>query len=158
MKNKSRTQLIPSIILDGPNAEKYSYLPELYNRLQANWASFNKMPFFTSKPRKINNSDFASLKELEEANKKHISRQEAWRRNYRANRYMETLPDKSVIEHGVRLLKLMEPYFLKGGPKISKVQMGEFMRGFTHFLEETNLRGLDMKKFKIEYKMDNKSP
>ncbi len=152
IKDKSRTQLIPSIILEGPNAEKYSYLPELYDRLRANWAFFNDMPFFTSKPRKINDYDFVSLKEFEEANKKYISRQEAWRRNYQANRYLETLTDKSVIKHGVRFLKLMEPYLLKGGPKISKVQMGEFFRGFTHFLEEANLRGLDMKKLKLEYK------
>lgn len=157
IKNNSRTQLIPSIILDGPNAEKYSYLPDLYNRLQANWASFNKMPFFTSKPRKINNSDFVSLKELEEENKKDITRQERWIRKYRANRYLGTLSDESVLKHGARLLKLMEPNFLKGGIKISKVQIGEFMRGWTHFLEETNLRGLDMKKFRSEYKIDNKS-
>jgi hypothetical protein len=40
----------------------------------------------------------------------------------------------------------MTPNFLQGGQKLPFEVIAEFMEGWTHFLEECNLRGLDLRK------------
>jgi hypothetical protein len=40
----------------------------------------------------------------------------------------------------------MTPHFLEGGHKLPFEQVAQFMEGWTHFLEEAEIRGLDLKK------------
>jgi hypothetical protein len=40
----------------------------------------------------------------------------------------------------------MTPHFLKDGQKLPFEQVAQFMEGWTHFLEEAKIRGLDLKK------------
>lgn len=41
---------------------------------------------------------------------------------------------------------LMTPHFLKDGHKLPFEQVAQFMEGWTHFLEEAKIRGLDLRK------------
>ena len=44
------------------------------------------------------------------------------------------------------VLKELIPQFLKGTPKKSRDEIGKVIEKWTHFLEEMNIRGIDMRK------------
>jgi hypothetical protein len=97
-------------------------------------------------PNKITDSDFIRLSELEKEDQDRMPRHELWRKQYRNKRYLNTLSDEAVLVHGAKLLSFMTPHFLKDGQKLPFEQVAQFMEGWTHFLEEAKIRGLDLKK------------
>jgi hypothetical protein len=111
------------------------------------------MPLYvTSNITRISDSDFIRLSELEKAHQQVKPRYELWRQQYRENPYLRSLSDDAVLIHGSRLFHFMLPNFLKNGVDIPFDIMAQFMEGWTHFLEETNFRGLNLKKMQdIEF-------
>lgn len=146
LRTRRGAKLLPSIVIDGPAAENQPELTRILDILQSKWAAFNGIPYTTADIRKIANSDFIRLSELDKENEPLKPRHEIWRKQYRNSPYLRSLSDDAVLNHGARLLKLMTPGFLKNGPKLPFDQMAQFMEGFTHFLEEVRFRGLDLKK------------
>jgi len=146
LKSGKGMKFLPSIVIDGPAAVDKPELTKILDILQSGWAAFNGVPLATADIRKITDSYFIPLSELEKANEPLKPRHEIWRIQYRSRPYLRSLSDEDVLNHGARLIKLMAPGFLKDGPKIPFDQMAQFMEGFTHFLEEVRFRGLDMKK------------
>lgn len=146
LKTQKGHKLLPSIVIDGPNAAGRPELNNILNNLQSKWASFNGVPYVTGEIKKIADSDFIHLSELEKEDQGRKPRHEPWRKQYRDERYLNSLSDEAVLAHGARLLSLMTPHFLKDGHKLGFEQMAQFMEGWTHFLEEAKIRGLDMKK------------
>jgi hypothetical protein len=116
------------------------------DKLQSEWAAFNKVPLVTTGMNKINDTDFISLSKLKEAPQDFIPRYELWRKQYRNSPYLRSLADEAVLIHGAKLFNIMTPHFLKGGSKIPFNKMTQFMEGWTHFLEEASYRGLDLKR------------
>ncbi|RJR44065.1 MAG: hypothetical protein C4576_13500 [Desulfobacteraceae bacterium] len=147
LKSNVQTKLLPSIVIDGPSAEEWPDLGSVVEMLQRGWARFNGLPYATSKIGRVSDSQFVRLSELEKQNQKSIHRHEVWRKQYRDNPYLKALSDDAVLSHGARLVSFMAPNFLKGGTRIPFDQMVQFMEGWTHFLEEVRIRGLDLKKF-----------
>ena len=146
MRTRRGAKLLPSIVIDGPAAVNQPELTRILDILQSKWAAFNGIPYTTADIRKIANSDFIRLSELDKENEPLKPRHEIWRKQYRNSPYLRSLSDDAVLNHGARLLKLMTPGFLKNGPKLPFDQMAQFMEGFTHFLEEVRFMGLDLKK------------
>jgi len=146
LRTKKGAKLLPSILIDGPAAVNQPELTRILDMLQGKWAAFNGVPYTTAKIRKISDSDFIRLSELDKEHEQLIPRHEIWRKQYRNTPYLRSLSDDAVMQHGARLLNFMTPGFLKDGPKLPFHQMAQFMEGFTHFLEEVRFRGLDMKK------------
>jgi hypothetical protein len=146
LKTKKGAKALPSIVIDGPTAVNQPELSKILVLLQSKWAAFNGIPFTTADIRKISDSDFIRLSELDKEHQPLKPRHELWRKQYRNNPYLTSLSDDAVLMHGARLLSFMAPGFLKNGPKLPFDQMAQFMEGFTHFLEEAHSRGLDMKK------------
>lgn len=139
-------RLLPSIVIDGPGAVNQPELTRILDILQSRWAAFNGIPYTTGNIRKISDSDFIPLAELDKEHEPLKPRHEIWRRQYRNSPYLRSLCDDAVLNHGARLLEFMAPGFLKDGPRLPFDQMAQFMEGFTHFLEEVRFRGLDLKK------------
>lgn len=146
LKTRKGDKLLPSIVINGPGAVNRPELTNIMNILQSNWAAFNGVPYATSDIGKIADSDFIRLSELEKEHQQFIPRHELWRKQYCNNPYLKSLSDDAVLTHGARLLRFMTPHFLKDGYRITSDQMAQFMEGWTHFLEEVRIRGLDMKK------------
>jgi hypothetical protein len=146
LKTKNGQKLLPSIVIDGPNSIAISELTNILNNLQSKWAAFNGVPYITGKSTKIADSDFINLNKSENEHQDSIlSQHELWRKQYRNKPYLNSLSDEAVQSHGSRLLSFMTPPFLKDGYKLPFEQMAQFMEGWTHFLEEAKIRGLDLK-------------
>jgi hypothetical protein len=146
LKTRKGDKLLPSIVIDGPGAAERPELTNILNILQNNWAAFNGVPYVTANIGKIVDSDFIRLSELEKEHQQFMPRHELWRKQYRNKPYLKSLSDDVVLTHGARLLSFMTPNFLKDGYRIPFDQMAQFMEGWTHFLEEVRIRGLDLKK------------
>jgi hypothetical protein len=146
LKSGRDVKLLPSIMIDGPAAVNQPELTKILDALQGRWAAFNGVPLATADIKKISNSYFKSLSEVEKENEPLKPRHEIWRMQYRTKPYLRSLSDEDVLNHGARLIKLMAPGFIKDGPKIPFDQVAQFMEGFTHFIEEVCFRGVDMKK------------
>jgi hypothetical protein len=146
MKTKRGHKLFPSIVIEGPNAAGRPELSNILNNLQSNWAAFNGVPYVTAETKKIADSDFIRLSEFETEHQDRMPRHELWRKQYRNKPYLNSLSDEAVLAHGTRLLFLMAPHFLKDGHKLPFEQVAQFMEGWTHFLEEAKIRGLDLRK------------
>jgi len=142
LKTKKGHKLIPSIVIDGPSAAGKPELANILNNLQSNWAAFNGVPYVIGEAKKITDSNFIRLSELEKEDQDRMPRHELWRKQYRNNRYLNSLSDEAVLSHGARLLSFMTPHFLKGGHKLPFEQVAQFMEGWTHFLEEAKIRGI----------------
>lgn len=67
---------------------------------------------------------------------------------YRENRYMKTWTNDQVSMRAAALIDKIQPFVMKGGPKISKEKLTDQMMQFGDFIEESNLRGLDIREFK----------
>jgi hypothetical protein len=150
LKLKQGGKLLPSIVVDGPNAVDHQDFSIILNELQVAWASFNNIPLVTGNVKNIRDLDFVTLSKLEEEHQQFLPRHEVWRKGYRTAPYLRSLSDEAVLEHGARLINLMAPNFMKGGTKIPFEQMAQHMEGWTHFLEESEFRGLDLKKMPIK--------
>jgi len=146
LKTRKGGKLLPSIVIDGPSAVERPELTNILNMLQSKWAAFNGVPYVTAEIGKIVDTDFIRLSELEKEHQSFTPRHELWRKQYSNNPYLKSLSDDAVLSHGARLFSFMAPNFLKGGYRIPFDQMAQFMEGWTHFLEEVGIRGLDLKK------------
>ena len=69
----------------------------------------------------------------------------AW---YSQNPYLLNLSDTQVLQHGAKIIDTIRLYVMKGGPHLPKEQLGELFLQFGDFMEEANLRGLDLKEMK----------
>jgi hypothetical protein len=76
-----------------------------------------------------------------------LPRHEWWRRNYRDNPYLRELSEDVLLERGVTIIAGMLPYMLKGTVKPSRNRFRWLTERWTHFLEEMNHRGIDMRAF-----------
>jgi hypothetical protein len=75
-----------------------------------------------------------------------ISRQEAWRRNYLKSRYLKKLSKDALFAHGRAVFAKLSPHFLKGTTREGDLM--ELMEEWTHFMEECQIRNLDLRGFK----------
>jgi hypothetical protein len=152
LKSKKGAKLLPSIVIDGPSAVHQSKLTQILDMLQSKWAAFNNIPYATAESKKISDSNFIRLSELEKEHQGIKPRHEWWRRNYRNRPYLRSLSDDAVLMHGARFMSLIAPHLLINGPQIDSDKMAEYIEGWTHFLEEVNFRGLDIRKMpKVDF-------
>ena len=153
LKTKKRAKILPLIMVDGIGDVDQTELTRIIEMLTKKWAEFDNMPLYvTPDIKRISDSDFIRPSELEKELQQVKPRYEIWREQYRQNPYLRSLSDQAVLMHGSRLLHFMTPNFLKDGIDIPFDKMAQYMEGWTHFLEETNFRGLDLKKVpKVEF-------
>lgn len=78
-----------------------------------------------------------------------LKRHEWWAECYRCAPYLRNLTTDQFIQYGQMLFARIAPFFLKGGKKASSSQIQHKMEQFTHFIEEVNFRGMDIRSFKL---------
>lgn len=146
MQIKKDLKGIPTIIVDGPNAEQYENIDTLYGLLQKEWAKFNGLPLIFSDSKNIKDLPFKTFTDLKDSLKFTQPRHEIWRRGYKKDPYLRNLEEIELLNYGANLIEQIKPYFLKGGPKTTEEHFEKFGSLFTHFMEEMSCRGLDWKK------------
>jgi uncharacterized protein YjiS (DUF1127 family) len=143
------TQLTPDLkgmpILTIPSGlEDQKKVEDFTSSLLPKWAAFDRQPFFKMKTEDFPKMKFDRFQKPAETPKQ-IKRYDHWRLQYRRNRYLQSLSDRDLLAYGRRLFKDIGPRFLKGAPKTPHNYMSSLMERFTHFLEETGIRAIDLR-------------
>lgn len=66
---------------------------------------------------------------------------------YRQRPYLRALNKEGMVEYGRELMSNLTPGFLKGATKRQQQKTKLLLEPWTHFLEEINLRGMNMREF-----------
>jgi hypothetical protein len=90
-------------------------------------------------------SFFDKLTEVKDVPPARTSRSEARVAWYREDRYMKSWSDEQVLKGAAKYVELIQPFVMKDGPKLPTTEMAEMMMEFGDFIEESNLRGLDLR-------------
>lgn len=134
------------VVIEGANAaSKSAEISEYIDYLIYSWGKFNG-----GGCHEFQNVDayVDMIKENSEPIPEKMKRSEARILWYRENRYMKTWTDDQVSMRAATLIDGIQPFVTKGGPKMPKEKLAELMMRFGDFIEESNLRGLDIKEFK----------
>lgn len=83
---------------------------------------------------------------LPEESTARLPRHEVWRRSYRQQRYLEMLSMEELMAHGQSVFAEVGPNFLVGQNRHADIAKG--MQRWTDFMEECQLRNLDMRHFR----------
>ncbi|WP_240202880.1 hypothetical protein [Salmonella enterica] len=68
---------------------------------------------------------------------------------------MNDWSDDKVLQAAVDHMNKIMPFILKNGPKLPVDKLGELMLAFGDFIEESNMRGLDLKGLKTFSRISN---
>ncbi|MBU3020159.1 hypothetical protein KO519_21015 [Paraglaciecola agarilytica] len=131
-------------IIEGSNASHTSSL-DYIKYLIHSWAHYNGGDVVQVK----NVAEtYGSIKENSPSTPEKMSRSDARRYWYQTNRYMKYWDDQKVVKEAALFLDYSKPLFMKNAPKVSPKQLLELTMKFSDFIEESNIRGLDIKEFK----------
>lgn len=139
-------QAIPALIMTNVVPDPVDVTGYI-SSLQPKWAEFHGVPFVTVEGGVLDEIKFESVKKEGQKADGKIPRHEMWRRQYRRRPYLRSLSKQEMIEYFERLMSSLTPGFLKGSTDEQRARMRELMEPWTHFLEEVNLQGLDMRDF-----------
>lgn len=137
---------VPCILINGEGKDRFPWFHALHQDLVARWAHANggiSVPGDAPDPSEIK---FVPMREATAPPPTHLPRHEWWRRQYRARPYLRPLADEALLAKGADIMRRVMPHFLKGGPGYVAEQVNPLMEEFTHFIEEMNFRGLDMRR------------
>jgi hypothetical protein len=67
---------------------------------------------------------------------------------YRNNRYMKNWTDEEVAKAADEYVTFIQPFVMKGGPQLPADELAKMMMSFGDFIEESNIRGLDLREIK----------
>lgn len=73
---------------------------------------------------------------------------------YRADRHLKEMTEEEFTEHGRSVMEDMLPIVLKGAKKPSEADSMKFLKQFIELLEESRIRGFDLKKVTNRMKSD----
>jgi hypothetical protein len=139
---------IPSIILINPhNQEDITKTDIFVESIQPKWAAYNKLPCIKMKGDTFRNFQFKRISDETSKQKSTMTRSDFWRLKYKQNPYLRALNKNELLDFGQKVLEELTPQFLKGTPKKSLDQIGEVLKRWADFLEEINVRGIDMREF-----------
>jgi hypothetical protein len=113
--------------------------------LQPRWAEFHSLPHHTVSGATLSDVEFKNNPNLEPRGSTSVTRAEFWRQQYQAKPYLRDLSDRRLIKHAGRLFALISPGFLRGCSEQDRARTFKLMPEWTHFLEEVNRRGMDMR-------------
>jgi hypothetical protein len=138
---------VPVIItIEGAGAQKHqNETSEYIDYIINSWAQYNGGGLLEFN----NNNKYLSLfSEKKDPIPQKETSSEARAIWYRKNRYMVNWSDEQVSKSAAKHIDTIQPYVLKGGPKLPSTELGELMMEFSDYIEESNIRGLDLKELK----------
>ena len=137
---------VPCFLINGEGKDRFPWFERFHRALVRQWAHANggiSVAGHAPDPSKIK---FAPKKETTATPPKQLPRHEWWRRQYHAQPYLRPLSDADLLAKGADILCRLMPHFLKGGPGYVPEVVNPSMEEFTHFIEEMNYRGIDMRR------------
>lgn len=138
---------MPTILLEGPHAPDMPWFIDLFEKLQAAWATFNKHPLVHMDAESFEGLTISSTASSKSpVDDQRLTRQEYWEKQYAQHPYLRTLSDAQVLERGAAAINALTPYFLAGGPRLPPEQLEPFIVAWSDFLCEGRYRGLDLRK------------
>lgn len=137
----------PSLILLTNHTQVSTSTESFMDLIQSKWASYNCLPLITMKVDSLKNFQFQRVNDKIQTEESKIKRSDLWRLEYRQNPYLRLYNKKELLNIGREIFKRLEPIFLKGSLQISQNQRAKLWEKWTHFLEEMNIRGIDMREF-----------
>ncbi|WCN14011.1 hypothetical protein GV054_13890 [Marinomonas mediterranea] len=133
------------IVIEGANTvRKSSEISDYIDYLIHSWGQFNGGGCHEFQD---NDTYAGMIEENKEPIPEKMTRSEARILWYRENRYMKTWTNDQVAMKAAALIDRIQPFVLKGGPKMPQEKLAELMIQFGDFIEESNLRGLDIREF-----------
>ena len=139
-------RVFPEIIVPADGADQGSTF-KYVSFLCREWAAYNGRPFAQLGGDHIEVIEFESLKEERDLSKKEITNDEAWRLQYRQQRYLAGLSKDKLILCAEHLFLAITPGMLEGGTEEEKKRLMDLQERLAHFFEEVNLRGMDIREF-----------
>jgi hypothetical protein len=135
----------PILVVEGPAAKSHALASNQLDYIFHAWSSYGNARLFSGgKASRAHLEDYRIAIPSEQPTQ--VPCHEAWRIEYRQNRYLGALTGEDLMVHGRSVLDELSPHFLVGGD--SKGDMMEIMQRWTHFLEECELRNVDMRQFR----------
>jgi hypothetical protein len=113
--------------------------------LHRGWAAYEGLPYIEAPADALKDLTSKLWSDILRDDPREMARSDQWRKNYRKHPVLRTLPDEDLIRRGQQILRTMAPMMIKDGPWIPEHRLRQMAIPFTHFLEEINHRGIDMK-------------
>ncbi len=137
-------QGLPSLVL--PNSvPDPANVSDFVDSLQPQWAAYNGVPMFRVDWDSLDSIKFESVSQAKASRK--MVRHEFWRMQYKRRPYLRTFNKDGMVEYGGELMSNLTPGFLKGASRHQQRKTQLLLEPWTHFLEEINLRGMNMREF-----------
>lgn len=139
----------PSMFMPFENGDAFNH-KDFVDNLTSSWAKFNNADLLEN-DRKITSYgdlDFLTMSSLKKVRRRQMPRYEAWAKYYAWNPYFRRFDDEWLKWlFGILILEIGKGMF-KGGTK-KEADRAQFfwLEVFTHFMEEVNHRGIDMRYF-----------
>lgn len=137
---------VPSFLINGEGKARFPWFNDFHHDLVHRWAVANGGITLEGEAPDPSAIRFVPMKEATAAPPEQLPRQEWWRRQYHAQPHLRPLSDDQLLARGADIMRRVTPHFLKGGPRYDAEVVGALMEEFTHFIEEMNFRGLDMRR------------
>lgn len=136
-----------SVLVSNPTVPQDGKLEAFVDELQQRWAAFNRVPLLRAEVPSQNLNDVPLRPAKAKAEPDQMPHHESWRREYRANPYLRRLTKDELLAYGGKLTAEVGKGFLVGN-KVPPEETRAGMEKWTHFLEEINFRGIDMRELK----------
>jgi hypothetical protein len=127
--------------------------PDIHNiegfvkSLGRKWSEHEGVPYLKTDAATFKKAEFRKFSDDAKKNKP-ITRQESWSLQYKENPYLRSLSKEELLEHGQKVISLSGRTFSnKAKRKPTKESMSKVGAQFTHFIDEMNYRGIDMREF-----------
>lgn len=143
---------VPSILINGERKDRFPWFASFHDDVVRRWAASNGGITVEGNAPDPSAIKFVPMKDATAAPPEQLPRHEWWRRQYRARPYMRVLSDDELLARGADILQRVTPHFLKGGPNSPVDVIGRLMEEFTHFIEEMNHRGIDMRRIPKQWR------
>ncbi|CAN5212874.1 hypothetical protein BH10ACI1_BH10ACI1_15770 [soil metagenome] len=116
--------------------------------LKTKWSEYNKIPLIDAgKVNSIKDLNLKSVLRSKEENEKYIPRQEVWRRYYKRNPYFRPYDENMLCWMFKMIMSELTPGFFKGATQEQQYKVRFWIEVFTHFMEEVDYRGIDIRFF-----------
>lgn len=137
---------VPCILINGEGKDRFPWFKGFHHDLVRRWAAANGGITVTADAPDPSKVKFVPMREATAPPPKQLPRHEWWRRQYQARPYLRLISDDELLAKGSNIMRRVMPHFLKGGPGYVADVVNPLMEEFTHFMEEMNFRGLDMRR------------
>lgn len=145
VRSSDGTPSHPILVVEGPAAKAHASASNQLDYIFHAWSSHGNARLFNGgKASRAHLEDYRIALPTEQPTQ--IPRHEAWRIEYRQHRHLAALTPEDLLVHGRSVFDELSQHFLVGGDR--KGDLMEIMQRWTHFLEECELRNVDMRQFR----------